>query len=149
MGNGASSAACSTTQPHLQSPQLPQQIVVDGETLELSRVRSLIPELRADVRRQRDLLARYETERVEHQTALRERDDEVGRLRAEVDKLKSVLAQTAHKERPDLLSTIDEGATVGGPDAGRNKKQGVSGESSDKQARQAVHIELRRIQKEF
>lgn len=132
MGNGASAS----------------QIVVDGEVLDFSKVKVLLPDLKRQMKMKDAKIHQFEVERVELERMVRERDDEISRLHAEVDKLKSVLSQTARPEKPDLLSTIHEASGMAGQEA-RNKKQGVSGESSDKQARQAVQIELRRIQKDF
>ena len=61
---------------------------------------------------------------------LHEKDLENEKLKAEIHKLKSVIDVKIHKDgKPDLLATLHEDLAMGGQEV-RNKKQGVSGESS-------------------
>ena len=61
---------------------------------------------------------------------LKAKDTEIERLKGEIHKLKSVIDVKIHKDgKPDLLATIHEEAGMAGQES-RNKKQGVSGESS-------------------
>ena len=123
MGNGASAA----------------QVTLDGEPLDLARLKSLLPELKHQLKQK-------DAELEKCQVILQEKDSEIEKLKAEVHKLKSVLQATVHKDgKPDILSTIHEEAAMAG-NAGRNKKQGVSGESS---AQSSWTADLKRHDKDF
>ena len=114
MGNGASAT----------------QLVIDGEPLDLVKIKELLPDLKQQIKQRDALLERCEIELTESRQQLREREADICRLKGEVHKLKSVLQATVHKDgMPDILATIQEGATMAGQET-RNKKQGVSGESA-------------------
>ena len=112
MGNGASAT----------------KIIIDGETLDLAKIKLIIPELRKEIKQKDIRILQYEQELFEKNKLLDERLADVARLKEEVHKLKSVLQLKVHKDgKPDILATIQED---GGPQAPeRSKKQGVSGES--------------------
>lgn len=113
MGNGASAT----------------QIMVDGEMLDLTQIKTLIPELRKKLKLRDIKIQQYEHELSENRHVLEERTAEVARFKEEVHKLKSVLHLKVHKDgKPDLLATIQENSKMAGQE-NRNKKQGVSGES--------------------
>ena len=118
MGNGASA----------------KQILVDGEPLDTSRIQQLVPQLQHQVAtyvvqidEQKRLLRTSQGELETIKKKLTEKDREITHLKAEVDKLRSVLQVKVHEGRPDILGAIHEEVAAG---KGRNKKQGVSGESS-------------------
>lgn len=128
MGNGASAA----------------QVSLDGEPIDLARLKSLLPELRHQLKQRDAELERCQLELERCQNLLHEKDTELEKLKAEVHKLKSVLQATVHKDgKPDILSTIHEEAAG---NAGRNKRQGVSGESS---AQSSWKAELKHHEKDF
>ncbi len=118
MGNGASAT----------------QIVIDGEALDLGKIKALLPELRHQLKQATAELERCQIELEDTRLNLKEKDQDTQRLKEEVHKLKSVLQATIHKDgKPDILSTIHEENAMAGQDArgvGHSKKQGVSGESS-------------------
>ena len=130
MGNGASAGSGS-------------QVVLDGgEALDVAKIRALVPELRQQLK-QRDLeVERLQEELQQTRASLLERDSDLSKLKGEVHKLKSVLQVTVHKDgKPDILSTIHEQASMAGQETGRNKKQGVSGESSSQSAINIKHFD--------
>ncbi|XP_064602386.1 cGMP-dependent protein kinase 1-like [Liolophura sinensis] len=130
MGNGASAT----------------QIVVDGETLDMVKIKMLIPELRKELKQKDAEIQRCEIEIQDVKHKMVQRNAEVTRLQEEVRKLKSVLQATVHKDgKPDILATIHEDAIMAGQEA-RLKKQGVSGESS---MSQQSSVELKRFEKDF
>ncbi len=130
MGNGASAA----------------QVTLDGEPMDVSRLKSLLPELKHKIKQRDAELERYRAELQRCQNSVYEKDSEISKLKEEVHKLKSVLQATVHKDgKPDILSTIHEEAAKEG-NAGRNKRQGVSGESS---AQTSWTAELQRHEKDF
>ncbi|CAH1794635.1 unnamed protein product [Owenia fusiformis] len=111
MGNGASAT----------------HIVADGESYDLQKIKILLPQLKRELKEKDLKIEEYQMDLQDKNKRIRERDIEIQRLREEVDKLKSVLQLTVHKDgKPDILATIheDQGSGV------RTKKQGVSGESS-------------------
>ncbi|XP_041363181.1 cGMP-dependent protein kinase 1-like isoform X2 [Gigantopelta aegis] len=116
MGNGASAT----------------QIVIDGETLDLQKIKMLIPALRTELTEKDAKLCQYEKELRENSKVIKEKNSEIVRLKEEVDKLKSVLKLKVEvqegERRPDILTSIKEGIpeVIGEL---RSKKQGVSGES--------------------
>ncbi len=127
MGNGASAA----------------QVVLDGEPLDVARLKSLLPELKHQLKQRDAELERCQLELERCQNLLHERDADISRLKNEIHKLKSVLQATVHKDgKPDILSTIHDEA-VG---KSRAKKQGVSGEST---AQSSWTAELKRHEKDF
>ncbi|XP_064622195.1 cGMP-dependent protein kinase, isozyme 1-like isoform X2 [Lineus longissimus] len=132
MGNGASAT----------------QVVVDGETFDLVKLKVLLPDLKREIKQKNTKLEEYEIELAQLRRKLEDRDSEVIRLKEEVDKYKSVLQLTVHKDgKPDILATIHEEAAMAGQQEGqRNKKQGVSGESTN--VSQGA-VELKRFDKEF
>ena len=137
MGNGASAT----------------QIVVDGETLDLSKVRVVLPELRHQLKVKDAELERFRIEVRELRTVLHEKDSELVKLKAEIDKLQSVLDATRplHKNgEPDFLSTIHEDHAMEARVRGtyNQKKQGVSGESSGS-AQGVKSTEITRFDKDF
>lgn len=130
MGNGASAT----------------QIVVDGETLDMVKIKMLIPELRKELKQKDAEIQRCEIEIQDVKHKMVQRNAEVTRLQEEVRKLKSVLQATVHKDgKPDILATIHEDAIMAGQEA-RLKKQGVSGESS---MSPQSSVELKRYEKDF
>lgn len=133
MGNGASST----------------QIVIDGEQIDVVKLKHLVPELRKEIRSRDSKIQRYEGELVEKCRLLEEKDVEISKLRAEVDKLQSVLQIKVHKDagKPDILATIQEDATMAGQET-RTKKQGVSGESSNANQNSEI-LELKHHEKDF
>ncbi|KAL4239192.1 hypothetical protein ACF0H5_000009 [Mactra antiquata] len=113
MGNGASAT----------------KIIIDGETLDLVKIKQIIPELRKELKQKDARIQQYEQELFEKNKILDEKIADVSRLKEEVHKLKSVLQLKVHKDgKPDILATIQEDGTVA-PGVERAKKQGVSGES--------------------
>ncbi|CAG2186889.1 PRKG1 [Mytilus edulis] len=133
MGNGASST----------------HIVIDGEQIDVVKLKHLVPELRKEIRNRDSKIQRYEGELVEKCKQLEEKDVEIYKLRAEVDKLQSVLQIKVHKDagKPDILATIQEDATMAGQET-RTKKQGVSGESSNANQNSEI-LELKHHEKDF
>lgn len=129
MGNGASAT----------------QVVIDGETLDLVKIKLLIPSMRSDLKDKDVKLAVYEKEIKEKNRVIKEKNSEIQKLKEEVHKLKSVLQLKVVNEdgRPDILATIQEGPAASET---RSKKQGVSGESP--MASQGI-IELKHFEKDF
>lgn len=125
-------------------------VVIDGESLEVSRIKSLIPEMRRELRKKESMIARYEAELHDKIRELKERTADIQRLRGEVHKLRSVLQLKVCNEegRPDILATIQE--TLPNNNAGdqRLKRQGVSGESYNN-AGGFSSIELKHHEKDF
>lgn len=112
MGNGASAT----------------KIVIDGETLDLVKIKQIIPELRKELKQKDARIQQYEQDIFEKNKILDEKIADVNRLKEEVHKLKSVLQLKVHKDgKPDILATIQEDGLTQGHE--RAKKQGVSGES--------------------
>ncbi|XP_052263160.1 cGMP-dependent protein kinase 1-like isoform X1 [Dreissena polymorpha] len=112
MGNGASAT----------------KIIIDGETLDLVKIKQIIPELRKELKQKDAQIQHYEQELFEKNKLLEEKIADVSRLKEEVHKLKSVLQLKVHKDgKPDILATIQEDGGTQGHE--RAKKQGVSGES--------------------
>ncbi|XP_052766307.1 cGMP-dependent protein kinase 1-like isoform X3 [Mya arenaria] len=112
MGNGASAT----------------KIIIDGETLDLVKIKQIIPELRKELKQKDARIQQYEHEVFEKNKLLEEKTADVSRLKEEVHKLKSVLQLKVHKDgKPDILASIQEDAPPTGHE--RAKKQGVSGES--------------------
>ncbi|OWF51089.1 cGMP-dependent protein kinase, isozyme 1 [Mizuhopecten yessoensis] len=133
MGNGASSASST----------------LDGDSHEHINNKKLIPDLRAEIKIRDAKILKYETELLERKRLLEEKCEEITKLRAEVDKLQSVLQIKVHKDagNPDILATIHENASVPGQE-GRSKKQGVSAESPMSSQHGTV-VEIKRHEKEF
>ncbi len=129
MGNGASAT----------------QVVIDGETLDLVKIKMLIPSMRSDLKDKDVKLAIYEKDLKEKNRTIKEKNAEIQKLKEEVHKLKSVLQLKVVTEdgRPDILATVQEGPP---PADVRSKKQGVSGESP--MSTQAI-IELKHYEKDF
>lgn len=136
MGNGASASSGGS------------QVTLDGgESLDLAKVKALVPELRQQLKQRDAELERLQAQLQQSRQALVDKDSELNKLRGEVHKLKSVLQVTVHKDgNPDILSIIQEEATMAGQETGRTKKQGVSGESS---GQANVDINLKRYDKDF
>lgn len=130
MGNGASAS----------------KIIIDGETLDLVKIKQIIPDLRRELKQRDAKLQHYEQELYDKSKLLEEKIADVKRLKEEVHKLKSVLQLKVHKDgKPDILASIQEdGSTVGQE---RAKKQGVSGESPMSQV--DGHIEIKHFEKDF
>ena len=131
MGNGASAG----------------KIIIDGETLDLVKIKQIIPDLRRELKHRDAKLQHYEQELYDKTKLLEEKIADVQRLKEEVHKLKSVLQLKVHKDgKPDILASITEdGSTVGQHE--RAKKQGVSGESPMSQV--DGHIEIKHFEKDF
>ena len=130
MGNGASAG----------------KIIIDGETLDLVKIKQIIPDLRRELKHRDAKLQHYEQELYDKTKLLEEKIADVQRLKEEVHKLKSVLQLKVHKDgKPDILATIQEdGSTVGHE---RAKKQGVSGESPMSQV--DGQIDIKHHEKDF
>ncbi|XP_033750049.1 cGMP-dependent protein kinase 1-like isoform X1 [Pecten maximus] len=133
MGNGASSASTA----------------LDGDVHEHLNNKKLIPDLRAEIKIRDAKILKYETELLEKKRILEEKCAEITKLRAEVDKLQSVLQIKVHKDagNPDILATIHENSSVPGQE-GRSKKQGVSAESPMSSQHGTV-VEIKRHEKEI
>ena len=130
MGNGASAT----------------KIVIDGETLDLVKIKQIIPELRRELKLRDAKLHQYEKELIEKTRQLEDKILDAQKLKEEVHKLKSVLQLKVHKDgKPDVLAAIGEEATTTGPE--RSKKQGVSGESPMSQG--VGGIEIKHFEKDF
>ncbi|RUS83665.1 hypothetical protein EGW08_008571, partial [Elysia chlorotica] len=137
MGNGASSHS---------------NFTVDGETMDVHKVKALVPELRHEIKRRDKIIEQYDSQVRQKDDLIREKDTEIARLKEEVHKLKSVLQLKvdlkAQESKPDLLSTIDENQaapTVNKP--GPAKKQGVSGESPS--SKTLGYVDLTHHEKDF
>ncbi|XP_069125517.1 cGMP-dependent protein kinase 1-like [Argopecten irradians] len=133
MGNGASSATSA----------------LDGDPHEHLNNKKLIPDLRAEIKIRDAKILKYETELLEKKRILDEKCAEITKLRAEVDKLQSVLQIKVHKDagNPDILATIHENSSVPGQE-GRSKKQGVSAESPMSSQHGTV-VEIKKNEKEI
>lgn len=131
MGNGASSASANHDGDHSESSQ---------------NHKKLIPDLRAEIKTRDAKILRYESELLDKNTLLEEKMVEISKLRAEVDKLQSVLQIKVHKDKPDILATIQENASMAGQES-RSKKQGVSGESP--MSSTGVPVEIKKFEKDF
>jgi len=133
MGNGASSASTNA----------------DGDSHDHVNSKKLNSDLRGEIKWRDVKLQKYESDLQEKTKVLEEKCLEISKLRAEVDKLQSVLQIKVHKDagKPDILSTIQENATMAGQE-NRSKKQGVSGESPMSSQNGAV-IEIKHFEKEF
>lgn len=134
-----------TTPPSLrQPPPLPHnvmgngasatQLVIDGEHFDLLRLKQLLPGLKQQLK-DRDTQLDYVRQELQEATELiRQKESTISRLKGEIHKLKSVLQATVHPDgKAEILATIPEHCgMVGAQDVSeiRNKKQGVSGESS-------------------
>lgn len=130
MGNGASAT----------------KIIIDGETLDLVKIKQIIPELRKELKQKDARLQQYEQELYEKSKLLEEKVADVARLKEEVHKLKSVLQLKVHKDgKPDILASIQEDGTPTGHE--RAKKQGVSGESPMSVGE--GQIEIKHFEKDF
>lgn len=130
MGNGASAT----------------KIIIDGETLDLVKIKQIIPELRKELKQKDVRLQQYEQELYEKNKLLEEKVADVARLKEEVHKLKSVLQLKVHKDgKPDILTTIQEDGSSQGHE--RAKKQGVSGESPMSVGQ--GQIEIKHFEKDF
>lgn len=138
MGNGASSH---------------YHFNIDGESMDVHKVKALVPELRNEIKRRDKIIEQYDSQVRHRDELIREKDGELTRLREEVHKLKSVLQLKVdtlkiHESRPDLLSTIDdnqnESSTVS---KGPAKKQGVSGESTS--SKTLGYVDLTHHEKDF
>lgn len=136
MGNGSSSNA---------------QFTVDGESMDIHKVKALVPELRHEIKRRDKIIEQYDSQVRQKDDLIKEKDNEIGRLKEEVHKLKSVLqlkvdAQKS-QDKPDLLSTIDENQAEPTVTKGPAKKQGVSGESPSSSS--LGHVDLTHHEKDF
>ena len=131
MGNGASAS----------------KIIIDGETLDLVKIKQIIPDLRRELKVRDAKLQHYEQELYDKTRLLEEKIADVQRLKEEVHKLKSVLQLKVHKDgKSDILASITEdGSTVG--QEHRSKKQGVSGESP--MSHVDGHLEIKHHEKDF
>ncbi|BFZ17884.1 hypothetical protein BsWGS_20922 [Bradybaena similaris] len=137
MGNGASSNA---------------HFTIDGESMDVQKVKILIPELRHEIKRRDKIIEQYDFQVRQKDDLIKEKDGEISRLKEEVHKLKSVLqlkveTLKAQDTKPDLLSTIDENQTEITVKPGPAKKQGVSGESSS--SKTLGYVDLTHHEKDF
>ena len=131
MGNGASA----------------KQVFVEGEAMDTGRIQQLVPQLQHQVTQystqideQKRLLRASHSELEHTRKQLYEKDREIKHLRGEIDKLKSVLQVKVHEGRPDILDAIQEEAAHL-VSKNRNKKQGVSGESSQSTVQPLQHFD--------
>lgn len=108
-----------------------------------------IPDLRAEIKIRDAKILKFEAELLDRKRLLEEKCAEIAKLRAEVDKLQSVLQIKVHRDagNPDILATIHENASVPGLE-GRSKKQGVSAESP-MSTQNGTAVEIKRHDKEF
>ncbi|XP_059170434.1 cGMP-dependent protein kinase 1-like isoform X2 [Physella acuta] len=137
MGNGASS------NPHF---------TIDGESMDVHRVKALVPELRHEIKRRDKIIEQYDSQIRQKDDLLKEKDSEIARLKEEVHKLKSVLqlkvdTLKSQESKPDLLSTIDEIQAEPTVVKGPAKKQGVSGESPS--SKTLGYVDLTHHEKDF
>ncbi|KAK3775720.1 hypothetical protein RRG08_044778 [Elysia crispata] len=136
MGNGASSHS---------------NFTVDGETMDVHKVKALVPELRHEIKRRDKIIEQYDSQVRQKDDLIREKDTEIARLKEEVHKLKSVLQLKvdlkAQESKPDLLSTIDENQATPTVNKGPAKKQGVSGESPS--SKTLGYVDLTHHEKDF
>uniref|UniRef100_A0A2C9M6V7 Uncharacterized protein n=1 Tax=Biomphalaria glabrata TaxID=6526 RepID=A0A2C9M6V7_BIOGL len=135
MGNGASSNA---------------HFTVDGESMDVHKVKALVPELRHEIKRRDKIIEQYDNQLRQKEDLLKEKENEIARLKEEVHKLKSVLqlkvdTLKSQESKPDLLSTIDENQIE--PSKGPAKKQGVSGESPS--SKTLGYVDLTHHDKDF
>lgn len=137
MGNGASSNA---------------HFTIDGECLDVHKVKVLVPELKHEIKRRDKIIEQYDAQVRQRDILIKEKDSEIGRLKEEVHKLKSVLqlkvdTLKVQETKPDLLSTIDENQAEPSVNKGPAKKQGVSGESSS--SKTLGYVDLTHHEKDF
>ncbi|XP_006819371.1 cGMP-dependent protein kinase egl-4-like [Saccoglossus kowalevskii] len=139
MGNGASASKS-------------DNVVVDGQTTDINRFKTVVTELRKEMKEKDAVIEKYQQELKARSVSIAERDSEITRLKEEVDKLKSVL-QATHQGKdgvPDILSTIhEESGMAGASNKDRNKKQGVSGESGLQNIEPGQLADLERHPKDF
>ncbi|KAK3097128.1 hypothetical protein FSP39_006620 [Pinctada imbricata] len=137
MGNGASASSVTTS---------------DGEIVDIVKLKSLVPELRREIKARDAKLLRYESELLEKSSLLDEKEIEISKLRAEVDKLQSVLHIKVHKNtgngKFDTFMAIQEDPSSGGPAEHRTKRQGVSGESPSS-CQLGYTVDIKRVDKDF
>ncbi|XP_071952421.1 cGMP-dependent protein kinase 1-like [Antedon mediterranea] len=138
MGNGASVKPLDTVPPK-------QSIISNSEN---TKLKNQLIDLQKQVLGYEQQLKLYAAEIRDRNTVIDERGCEISRLREEVNKLKSVLQVTTGSRNgiPDILSTIHEESGMAGSDTtkDRNKKQGVSGETT-----KTEYVELKRFSKDF
>ena len=129
MGNGASAS----------------QLISD-DSMDYEKALVVVPILRQQVHDKDVQLRQCQEDLQTLKNSLITKESEITRLKAEVNKFKSVLVAKVHKDgKPDILSTIHEEALMTGQES-RTKKQGVSGESA--QTGHGVH-EITRLEKDF
>ena len=138
MGNGASASSVTTA---------------DGEIVDIVKLKSLVPELRKEIKIRDSKLLRYETELLEKSKLLDEKCIEVTKLKAEVDKLQSVLQIKVHKnigngKFENFLTIQEDAALPSGQIESRTKKQGVSGESPGA-SQNGANLEIKHVEKDF
>lgn len=137
MGNGASSNA---------------HFTIDGESMDVQKVKALVPELRHEIKRRDKIIEQYDGQVRQKDDLIKEKDNEIARLKEEVHKLKSVLqlkvdTLKSQESKPDLLSTIDENQAEPSVSKGPAKKQGVSGESPS--SKTLGYVDLTHHEKDF
>ncbi|CAL1526309.1 unnamed protein product [Lymnaea stagnalis] len=137
MGNGASSNA---------------HFTIDGESMDVQKVKALVPELRHEIKRRDKIIEQYDGQVRQKDDLIKEKDNEIARLKEEVHKLKSVLqlkvdTLKSQESKPDLLSTIDENQAEPSVNKGPAKKQGVSGESPS--SKTLGYVDLTHHEKDF
>lgn len=134
MGNGASASNLS--------------VVIDGETLDVAKIKHLIPDLKSQVRDKDNRIRSLSSQLEEKNQLLKDKTDEVRRLKAEIDKLKCVLDLKVENVVPDkkgdLLASVSEDQGTGSE---RMKRQGISGESPSSNA--AGVVDLKHFDKDF
>ncbi|KAL0281011.1 UNVERIFIED_CONTAM: hypothetical protein PYX00_002140 [Menopon gallinae] len=117
-------------------------------------LRSIIIQLRKENKQWAHKVDCLDTEILLLRRELKKRDKENTALKREVGKLRSVLKQTGMFKQEDILSSLQDSHGMPGqvqqviavPNP--NKKQGVSGESSNN-GRQLDQIEIKRYEKDF
>ncbi|XP_069684645.1 cGMP-dependent protein kinase, isozyme 1 isoform X2 [Periplaneta americana] len=162
MGNGVSAGSCATTaatnlgaeaQTHRASPIGAASAVHE----DYEYLRGLVPQLKRDAKDWEAKADALEAEVLELRRELKTREQEVLRLQREVHKLKSVLQQaTSFAQDGDLLASLQDQHGMAGQQmhqqlvsaSSTNKKQGVSGESSDS-GQTAEDIQIARFDKDF
>ncbi|PNF42262.1 cGMP-dependent protein kinase, isozyme 1 [Cryptotermes secundus] len=173
MGNGVSVGPCTATSSNTAVTAGNLQAAENGQTQRASPtgaspvfrishpedygyLKGLVPQLRREAKDWEAKSDSLETEVLELRRKLRMREQEVMRLQREVHKLKSVLQQaTSFAQDGDLLASLQDQHGMAGQmhqqlvsASSTNKKQGVSGESSDA-GQTAEDIQIVRFDKDF
>ncbi|XP_021934867.1 cGMP-dependent protein kinase, isozyme 1 isoform X2 [Zootermopsis nevadensis] len=173
MGNGVSTGPCATSSSNTAVTASNVRSAGDGQTKknfhvgssnvfrvsqpeEYGYLKGLVPQLKREAKDWEAKSDSLEAEVFGLRRELRMREQEVIRLQREVHKLKSVLQQaTSFSQDGDLLASLHDQHGMAGQMhqqlvsvSNTNKKQGVSGESSDL-GQTAENIQIVRFEKDF